>query len=306
MMSRLPPSPFLNSAASFLAASESAAAVEAAPTAAAAEPIPNSVGQVMLPAEAVAAPPPCIGRAATVPIGISVIRHNPITQAVEIRPLPVSPGDDRQSLPSGDQDEKLQILQNDAASGGLSISNMGRRAKGNMPVLQQLETSTEEASQRQDRSSEGENQTTAARCSSVRQDRETNLLSEMSHSNSETYSGRASRGLFETASDNVAVQELSRIRASNLATASIDQFRPALIGTLCPNGESEPSVTLAPSPGENLSDATGHIGEIFIGAAKIDNRRAEDFVDWPALEAALEEPLPLFIRDGAHLKRSAA
>lgn len=30
--------------------------------------------------------------------------------------------------------------------------------------------------------------------------------------------------------------------------------------------------------------ATNHIAEIFIGAGKIDDRRAEDFVDWPALE----------------------
>lgn len=56
-------------------------------------------------------------------------------------------------------------------------------------------------------------------------------------------------------------------------------------------------------------DGTDHIGEIFHHARKLlaeDNRRAENFVDWQALEAALEEPLPLFIREGEHLKRRAA
>ncbi|SRR5216684_2840729 len=55
-------------------------------------------------------------------------------------------------------------------------------------------------------------------------------------------------------------------------------------------------------------DGSENIGEIFFHARKLmaeDNRRAEDFVDWHALEAALDEPLPTFIRDGLHLRRWA-
>lgn len=58
------------------------------------------------------------------------------------------------------------------------------------------------------------------------------------------------------------------------------------------------------------SEAIDCIGEIFHHArqrlAADDSRRAEDFVDWQALETALEEPWPLFIRDGGQLKRRAA
>lgn len=53
---------------------------------------------------------------------------------------------------------------------------------------------------------------------------------------------------------------------------------------------------------------TDCIGEIFHHARKLlaeDNRRAEDYVDWEALKAALEEPLPLFIRDDGYLRRRA-
>jgi hypothetical protein len=50
---------------------------------------------------------------------------------------------------------------------------------------------------------------------------------------------------------------------------------------------------------------TDCISEIFHYGRKLiaeDNRRAEDFVDFAELEAALAEPLPLFIRDGEHLR----
>lgn len=76
-----------------------------------------------------------------------------------------------------------------------------------------------------------------------------------------------------------------------------------LLGSL-PSGESDPSVMLDCAPGES----TDCIGEIFHHARKLiaeDNRRAEDFINWQDFEAALE-PLPLFIRDGKYLKRSAA
>jgi hypothetical protein len=58
----------------------------------------------------------------------------------------------------------------------------------------------------------------------------------------------------------------------------------------------------------DIHGATEHIGEIFYHARKLiaeDSRRDEDFVDFAELEAALAEPLPLFIRDGEHLKRWA-
>jgi hypothetical protein len=58
----------------------------------------------------------------------------------------------------------------------------------------------------------------------------------------------------------------------------------------------------------DIHSATDNIGEIFYHARKLiaeDNRRAEDFIDFAELEAALAEPLPLFIRDGEHLKRWA-
>lgn len=63
-----------------------------------------------------------------------------------------------------------------------------------------------------------------------------------------------------------------------------------------------------PTPATS-SDSVDCIGEIFHHARKLlaeDDRRAEDFVDWNAFETALEEPLPLFIRDGDQLKRRAA
>jgi len=53
---------------------------------------------------------------------------------------------------------------------------------------------------------------------------------------------------------------------------------------------------------------TDCIGEIFYHARKLlaeDNRRAEDYVDWDALKAAIEEPLPLFIREDGYLRRRA-
>lgn len=58
----------------------------------------------------------------------------------------------------------------------------------------------------------------------------------------------------------------------------------------------------------SASSETDCIGEIFYHARKLlaeDNRRAEDFVDLAALEQALAEPLPLFVRDGEHLRRWA-
>jgi hypothetical protein len=51
------------------------------------------------------------------------------------------------------------------------------------------------------------------------------------------------------------------------------------------------------------------IPEIFHWVRKLlaeDDRRAENFVNWQELEAAIDEELPLFIRDGDHLKRWSA
>jgi hypothetical protein len=82
----------------------------------------------------------------------------------------------------------------------------------------------------------------------------------------------------------------------------VDQPGPtqsaAVIATLPPSAAAEP-IQVEP-------DATNCIGEIFHFARKLlarDGRHAEDFIDWQALEQALDEPLPMFIRDGEHLKR---
>ena len=56
----------------------------------------------------------------------------------------------------------------------------------------------------------------------------------------------------------------------------------------------------------DIHSGTDCIGEIFHHARKLlaeDSRNAGDFVDMRALEQALAEPLPLFIREGDHLRR---
>jgi hypothetical protein len=80
------------------------------------------------------------------------------------------------------------------------------------------------------------------------------------------------------------------------------RLTPAL-GTSVSSAVTEPVRTVT-------ADPIDHIHEIFFYVRKLlveDNRRAEDFVDWQVLEAAVleEEPLPLFIRDGEHLRRWA-
>jgi hypothetical protein len=59
---------------------------------------------------------------------------------------------------------------------------------------------------------------------------------------------------------------------------------------------TDPGRSAAPVPID--LDATNHINEIFwFVRNKLGERRAEDFVDLDALEAAID-PLPLFLRAG--------
>jgi len=99
--------------------------------------------------------------------------------------------------------------------------------------------------------------------------------------------------------------------ALTLDEAAADVSSQAAAVGICEPTTSTGGVQGSPAPGQELCGAgdLDCIGEIFVGARKLiepDDRRAEDYVDWDALEEALKEPLPLFIRDDGYLRRQAS
>ena len=83
------------------------------------------------------------------------------------------------------------------------------------------------------------------------------------------------------------------------AAAVATSVSPGVALPSLPLGESDPSVTLDCAPGES----TNHIHEIFHWVRKLMTGKTPAFVlDEGAFMAEVEE-VPLFIRDGEHLKR---
>lgn len=101
---------------------------------------------------------------------------------------------------------------------------------------------------------------------------------------------------------------LSDGEAAIVAPVAEDASRLAAGRTAAATSETMDATSRRDENSIHDPDATDNIGEIFTVPRRLlaeNNHRAEDFVDWAELEAALQEPLPLFIRDDGYLKRRA-
>jgi hypothetical protein len=135
-VSPLPPSPFINSAASFPAAAESAAAGALSPPPAAAEPIPEIfMGGAWHPAHELLAEPNSAGMV-MLPTDTGAVGEVAPNAAAPV-PIQVSPGVRLSSLPSGESDPSVTL---DFAPGGYAavVSCQGTAAADPQDLIDEI------------------------------------------------------------------------------------------------------------------------------------------------------------------------